>query len=131
MTTDSISDFIISIKNANRVNKETMTTPYSKLRAAIADALVKEGFIKSASKKGKKVQKHLEVELAYGEDGKSRIEDVERISKVSKRMYFGVSDIRSVRQGFGKMFISTSKGIMTGGEARKQKLGGEPLFRIW
>lgn len=130
MSTDSISDFIIRLKNASHARKDVVTVPYSKLKAAIADALVKEGFLKSANKKGKKVQKHLEVELAY-EEGKERINDVERVSKVSKRLYYGVTDIRPVRQGFGRIFISTSKGILTGNEARKQKIGGEPLFKIW
>ncbi len=130
MTTDSVSDLIIQLKNASLAKKDIVTVPYSAYKASIADVLVKEGYIKSATKKGKKVQKSLEMELIYT-DGKPRINDVERISKVSKRMYYGFSEIRPVRQGYGRLILSTPKGILTGIEARKEKVGGEPLFRIW
>jgi len=131
MTTDSISDLIIRLKNASLARKDNLTISYSKLKASIADVLVKEGFIKTATKKGKKVQKSLEIELAYTAEGKPALNDVERVSKVSKRMYYGVSEIRPVRQGFGKLILSTPKGILTGDQARKEKVGGEPLFKIW
>lgn len=130
MVTDPISDFIIQMKNASDAHKASFTLPYSKVKAAIADVLVKEGFIKAASKKGKKVQKSLEIELVH-ENGTPKIKGVERMSKVSKRMYFGFGDIRPVRQGFGRMLITTPKGILTDKEARKAKVGGEPLFKIW
>jgi len=131
MTTDSISDLIIRLKNASLARKDNLTISYSKLKASIAEVLVKEGYIKTASKKGKKVQKSLEIELAYTTEGKPVLNDVERVSKVSKRLYYGFSEIRPVRQGFGKLILSTPKGILTGDQARKEKVGGEPLFKIW
>lgn len=130
MVTDTISDFIIQIKNASDAGKASVALPYSKMKAALADVLQKEGFIKSASKKGKKLVKTLDIELVY-QQGTPKIQGVQRISKVSKRLYYGVKDIKSVRQGFGRLILTTPKGILTDKEARAQKVGGEPLFKIW
>ncbi len=130
MVTDSISDFIIQLKNASSARKQSFSVPHSKFKAAIAEVLEKEGFIKSANKKGKKVIKTLEIELVY-ENGAPKVNDVKRVSKISKRLYYGVDQIRSVRQGFGRLILSTPKGILTDREAKKAKVGGEPLFKIW
>ena len=97
---------------------------------AVAETLVKEGFLKSISKKGKKVVKLLELELAY--DGKTpKIHDVMRISKLSRRIYQKAKSIRSVRQGYGRLILSTPKGILSDREAKKANIGGEALFKIW
>ena len=77
------------------------------------------------------MRKHIEVELAYEADGSSRISGANRISKPSRRVYLGVNNIKSVRQGQGFLVMSTPRGIMVGDEARKAKVGGEALFRIW
>jgi small subunit ribosomal protein S8 len=127
---DPIADMIIRIKNASDSKKESVVFPHSKLKLAILDALLKEGFIKSFGKKGKKVVKWIEVGLAY-EDGAPKIKGVERVSKTSKRVYRKAKDIRSVRNGYGLLVLSTPKGIMTDGAARKEKVGGEALFKIW
>lgn len=104
--------------------------PYSKLKHAIADVLKNHKFVTSVEAKGKGVEATLEIGIAY--DGiKPRINDVERISKPSRRIYKGSKDISSVRSGFGSTILSTSKGIMTDKEARKAKVGGEALFKIW
>lgn len=121
---------LVRIKNAGQAALESTTVPYSKLKFEIANVLLKEGYIKSFSVKGKKVRKHLEVELAY-EDGSPRIEGAERISKLSVRVYAGARDLRPVRQGKGMLVLSTPKGILTGKEARKQGVGGEVLFSIY
>ncbi|MBI5742672.1 MAG: 30S ribosomal protein S8, partial [Candidatus Niyogibacteria bacterium] len=71
------------------------------------------------------------VTLLYGKDGKGRMNGVERVSKPSRRVYIGATDIRPVFQGKGIAVISTSKGLLTGKEAKKQKIGGEVLFKIW
>jgi len=127
------------ITNAGRAGLEQTVVPYSKLKFEVANVLLKEGYIKSFSVKGKKVRKHLEVEIAYTESpsiglGTSktvRIEGMQRISKPSRRIYLGVRDIRPVKQGRGILVLSTPKGLLTGKEARKQQLGGEALFNIW
>lgn len=127
---DPIADMIIRIKNASESKKESVVFSYSKLKLSILDCLLKEGYIKSFGKKGKKVVKYIEAHLLY--DGKeSRITGVKRISKTSKRVYIGSKDIRKVKNGLGNLIISTPKGIMTDKMAREQKVGGEALFEIW
>ncbi|KKU69724.1 MAG: 30S ribosomal protein S8 [Parcubacteria group bacterium GW2011_GWA2_47_21] len=130
MVNDSISALITEIKNSNRAGKEAILFPYSKLNLAVAELLLKKGFLRSVSKRGKKTGKFIELGLAY-EEGRSKVSDVKRISKLSRRVYYGVSDIRPVMNGFGVLAISTTKGIMTGEEAKKNRVGGEALFEIW
>ncbi len=130
MVNDPISDFLIQLKNGNRVKRESVTLPASNLKLAIAEALVKTGYLKSVVRRGKKIKKFLTCELVYV-DGEPKIDQVKRLSRPSRRVYIKAGDVRSVRQGFGTFFLSTPKGIMTGGEARKAKLGGEALFEIF
>lgn len=127
---DSISDLIVRIKNASDVGKESFSITYSSLKEAILNLLEKEGYVKSFSKKGKKLQKTIEVELAYDEYG-PRVKGVERVSHLSKRIYSGAKDLKPVKQGHGLMVVTTPKGVMTNNEARKQNVGGELLFKIW
>ena len=127
---DSISDMIVRMKNATDSRKESVVFPYSKIKVAILELLQKEGFIKSFGKKGKKVVKFIEVVLSY--DGKeARINGVKRVSKTSKRVYFGSKEIKKVKNGMGSLIMSTPKGIMTDKMAREAKVGGEALFEIW
>lgn len=130
MVKDSVSNLIIKLKNAGNAGNVMTEVPYSKLIEAILSLLEKEGYIKSFTKKGKKLIKSIDVELAY-EDGKSKIEGVERISKLSKRAYAGVAGMRPVRSGYGLLVVSTPKGILTSTEAKKANVGGEVLFKIW
>ncbi len=127
---DGISDLIVRIKNASDARKETVTIPHSKMKVAILDVLEREGYVKGIVKKGKKVHKSIEVGLVYDEYG-PRVKGVERVSKLSKRIYGGAKDLKKVMQGHGVMVITTPKGIMTDNEARKNKVGGELLFKIW
>ena len=131
MVNDPVADFIIQIKNAGAVRKTEVCLPYSKLKHAIAEKLITEGYLKDAQKRGKKVKKTLEVTLAYDENGTHRVRGVERISKPGRRMYTGADDIFPVKYGTGKLILSTEKGILTGEEAKKEHVGGEQLFRIW
>lgn len=127
---DIISQMIITIKNGSLVGKETVLVPYSKLKNAIALCLQKEGFISSVAKKNKKGQPFLELGLIYT-DSKPKIQDVKRISKPSKRVYYGVKEIHTVKNGSGLIVFSTPKGILGGKEARKEQVGGEALFKVW
>ena len=130
MVTDPISDLIIRIKNAGPVKQAVVSLPYSKLKHAVADTLKKHGFVASVDVNGKGIGSTLEVGVAY--DGiKPRVTDVQRISKSSRRIYKGATEIGSVQNGYGALILSTSKGIMTDKEARKTKIGGEALFKIW
>ncbi len=131
MVNDPIGDFITRIKNASAVGHESLSLPYSKLKAAVADVLASAGYVASSEKRGKKTNKTLTVGLLYKKDGSPRISEVKRISKPSRRIYRSVKEIFPVRYGKGSLILSTSKGIMTGKEAKKAKLGGEVLFEIW
>ncbi|MCX6736468.1 MAG: 30S ribosomal protein S8 [Candidatus Parcubacteria bacterium] len=131
MVTDPIGDMLAQIRNAGAVHKSTIVLPYSKLRYAVATALVKYGYIESVAKKGKKVVKTMEIGLLYTADGKHRISGADRLSKPSRRMYFAVTDIKPIRHGYGTLVLSTPTGILSGNEARKIKVGGEALFKIW
>ena len=127
---DSIANFIIQLKNAGNAGLPSVIVPHSKVVAAIATALEKYGYVKSVSVKGKGTIKSLEVEVAYAAD-KPRITNVSRVSKLSRRVYGKAKDIRRVRSGFGLTMLSTPKGILSDMEAKKQRLGGEILFKIW
>ena len=127
---DSISNMLIVMKNGSLAGKESVFLPYSKMKNAILECLKQEGYVSSVSKKVKKDQPVLEVGLIYVE-AKPKITEVERISKQSKRVYFGMKDIHSVRSGSGLLVLSTPKGILSGKAARTQHVGGEALFRLW
>jgi small subunit ribosomal protein S8 len=128
---DVIAELINNLKTASAAGKATASFPYSKMRESILVTLEKAGFIKSFSKKGKKVIKTLEVELAYEDDKSPKIQGAQQVSKYSRRLYYKADEIYPVRNGYGSLVITTPKGVMTDREARKEKVGGEPLFKIW
>lgn len=130
MVTDPIADMLAQIRNAGGARKESLVLPYSRLRFAVASVLLKNGYVKSVSKKGKKVVKSIEIGLLYHGD-KPHVNGIERVSKTSCRVYLGAKDIKPVRHGYGLVILSTPKGLLTGAEAKKEKLGGEVLFKIW
>ena len=128
MVTDPVSDFIIRLKNASDVKKSTVSVSQSKLIENIAHALKKAGYVASvANNKGEYT---LSIGIAFV-GAQPRISGVERISKSSRRIYLKSADIRVFRSGFGNTFLSTPKGIVSDMEAKKLKVGGEVLFRIW
>ena len=127
---DPISDMLIRLKNGSDVSRAAVSLPYSKLKNAIGEVLLKEGYVSSVVKRPRDKGAVLEIELAY-KDKKPKIKGVKRISKPSRRVYMGVSEIRSVRGGYGIIVLSTPKGILTGKDARKELVGGEALFKIW
>jgi len=131
MTSDPIADMLNRIKTGSAAHLPHVLVPYSNLKFEIANVLLKEALIKSFSVKGKKVKKHLEVELAYRTSGEPRVQETKRISKPSRRVYMGTADIKPVRQGTGLLVLSTPKGVMPSIEARKAGVGGEALFSIW
>ncbi len=127
---DPIANMIIMIKNGNAAGQESVFLPYSKMKAAIAECLKKEGYVGEVAKKTKKNRSVLEVKLVY--EGKiPKITHAERISKQSKRVYFGVKELYPVRGGNGLLVLSTPKGILGGKDARKEHVGGEALFKLW
>ncbi len=129
--TDPISDMLIRVKNAGAVQKKTATFGYSKIKWEIAKVLERHNYLGEVAKKGKKNKKLIEASLVYDEDSSPKIANTKRISKPSRRMYFGYRQIHSVKNGYGIGVYSTTKGILIDKEARKEKLGGELLFEIW
>ena len=127
---DTISNFIIKIKNAGNAGLETVSTSDSKLKRSIAEVLKKEGFIKDFQEKMEKEKRVITITL-FSDNRVPKIKGVKRISKLSKRIYRKAEEIRTVKNGYGALILSTSSGVMTGREARKAKLGGEALFQIW
>ena len=129
--TDPISDMIIRIKNAAMAGNDVVSMPASKMRLAIADKLKQRGIVDDVQTRGKNTSKTIELVLTKNESGAYNFRDVKRVSKPACRVYFGVQDIRPVMGGSGALVISTPKGILFGHEARKEQVGGEPLFEIW
>ena len=127
---DSISNMLVIMKNGSRAGKNSVLLPYSKMKHAVALCLKKEGYIDDSFKKVKDNHSMLEIKLIYI-DKKPKIAEIERISKQSRRVYFRMKDIHSVRNGTGLLVLSTPKGILSGKEARREQVGGEALFRVW
>lgn len=122
---------LIAIKNSTMVSKKSVVVPFSKIKFAIAECLKDNGFVTQVSKKTEKNNTPvIEIELAYPM-GKARINDVKRVSKPSRRVYMGMRDIHTIKNGHGMTVFSTPKGIMSDKQARKEQVGGEALFMIW
>lgn len=131
MISDPVGDFIVRLKNAGSAKKASISVPFSSLKMAIAEKLKDAGFVKGIEKKGKKVRKTIDVVLKYDESGVHAIKGVKRVSKPGRRLYRSVREILPVHYGHGTLVLSTPKGILTGKEARREKVGGEALFEIW
>lgn len=127
---DPITDMLNRIRNAQAVLKTQVSLPFSNLKYEIAKILEKEAFIKKVEKKGKKNKKTIEIILKY-DDKTPAISGLKRISKPGQRIYLPAKKIKKVKGGYGIAIISTSKGLMTDKEARKQKVGGEVLCEVW
>ncbi|TSC68162.1 MAG: small subunit ribosomal protein S8 [Parcubacteria group bacterium Gr01-1014_72] len=128
--TDPISQFITQLKNASVAHKEEIVFPYSKLVFAVAALLKEGGWVADVTRRGKKQTKTIEVKIAYV-DGGPRIQGVSRVSKPSRRIYKRSALLYPLRSGFGRYVLSTTNGILFGEDARKARVGGEVLFKIW
>jgi len=128
--TDPIADMLNRIKNAQVVGHLTVEMPFSNLKYEIAKILEGKGFVEKIEKKGRKTRKTMEIVLKY-HDKAPAISGIRRVSKPGQRIYLTSSQIKKVKEGFGMAILSTSKGLMTDREAKKQKMGGEVLCEIW
>ena len=131
VVTDTIADMLTRIRNANSMGYTDVTVPASKMKIEIARILKEEGFIKDYKVTGESVQKNIEITLKYGEKKEKVITGLKRISKPGLKVYVKNTEVPKVLNGMGIAIISTSKGIMTDKEARKQNVGGEVLAYIW
>lgn len=129
--TDPIADMLTRIRNANSAKHDTVDIPASKMKKAIAQIFVDEGYIKAYKIIDDDKQGVIRVTLKYGEGKSQVITGLRRVSKPGLRIYSNVEDMPKVMKGLGVAIISTSKGIMTDREARKQNVGGEVLAFIW
>ena len=129
--TDPIADMLTRIRNANTSKHQTVDVPASNMKRAIAQILVNEGYIKSFEEIKDEKQGIIRITLKYDENGKRVISGLNRISKPGLRIYASKDELPQVLNGLGIALISTSKGIKTDKEARKDNLGGEVLAYIW
>ena len=131
MVTDPIADMLTRIRNANQMRYKEVEVPASKIKNEIARILKQEGFISDYKIKKNNVQDILVLNLKYSDKKERVITGLKRISKPGLRVYAKTEEIPSVLSGLGIAIISTSKGMMTDKEARKESLGGEVLAYIW
>ena len=129
--TDPIADMLTRIRNANSAKHETVDIPASNMKKAIAQILLDEGYIASYKVIEDEKQGVIRVTLKYGENKSQVITGLRRVSKPGLRIYANVEDMPKVMKGLGVAIISTSKGVMTDRQARKEHVGGEVLAYIW
>jgi small subunit ribosomal protein S8 len=129
--TDSIADMLTRIRNANTAKHDTVDIPASNMKKAIAQILVDEGYVKSFQVIDDGKQGIIRVTLKYGENKAPIISGLRRVSKPGLRIYTSCEDMPKVMKGLGIAIVSTSKGVMTDKQARKNNVGGEVLAFIW
>lgn len=130
MFTDPIADMLIRIKNAASAKKENVVMPYSKFKLSLAKLLFEQGFVGSISEVPGKF-KMLQVNLKYDRQGEPVFSGIKRISKPGQRIYLGAEKLPRTNSGLGLTVVSTSKGLMSDRDARKNKVGGEIVCQIW
>lgn len=131
MMTDPISDMLARIRNASMAHHDRVEMPHSNLKQHIAEVLKGEGFVDDVRVGDADTKKTLTLVLRYGRDRQSAIDGLRRISSPGRRVYVRHDRIPRVRSGLGVSILSTSRGVMTDKEARKQRLGGELLCEVW
>jgi small subunit ribosomal protein S8 len=135
--TDPIADMLTRIRNATIARHTRVDVPASSLKMEIARILEHEGYIQSfklvepANDASGGVQKTIRIALKYGPRGERVITGIERVSRPGRRVYFGRENVPTVLGGLGTSILTTSRGVMTGREARKQGVGGEVLCNVW
>ncbi len=131
MMTDPISDLLTQVRNAGKARLKKVDVPSSHIKVAIVDILKKHGFVKNFNLFRDGQKGVLRVYLKYTGKGKHVIHGIERVSKPSRRVYSRHDELAKVLNGMGISVVSTSQGIVTDGEARENKVGGEVICRVW
>ena len=129
--TDIIADMLTRIRNANAAKHDSVDIPASNMKKAIAQILVDEGYVKSFSVIDDGKQGIIRIQLKYGANKTQVIQGLRRVSKPGLRIYTSVEDMPQVMRGLGIAILSTSKGIMTDKQARRENIGGEILAFVW
>ncbi len=131
MQTDPIADFLTRIRNGLRADHDEVEMPASAFKTEIARILKEQGYIDDYETDTARVGKVLRVRLKYTEERKPVILGIERLSKPGRRRYVTASEVPRIYGGMGTAIVSTSKGVMTGHDARREGVGGELVARIW
>ncbi len=130
--TDPIADMLTRIRNANTAKHDTVDVPASKMKEAIANILLEEGYIKAVDIVEEGKFKTIRITLKYGKDKNEKIiSGIKRISKPGLRVYAGKDELPKVLGGLGIAIISTNKGVLTDKQAREARVGGEVLAFVW
>lgn len=130
VSTDPIADMLTRIRNAIMVRKSEVSLPHSNNKQAIAEILKSNGFVKDVVVSDARVGKTLKV-VINTEHENAKITEIVRLSKPGRRFYVGSQEIPTVKRGRGIVIVSTSKGVMTGAQAREQKVGGELICKVY
>ena len=128
---DTIGDFLTRIRNAQTARHEKVDVPASKMRQGIAEVLKEKNYIGSYKVVKDSKQGMMRVYLKYNDEGKPAISLLKRSSKPSRREYVRADNVPNIRAGYGMAILSTSKGILSGGQAKEQNVGGELLCVVW
>lgn len=129
--TDPIADMLTRIRNAIRANKKTVEVPYSNLKFQLAQIMQAEGYIEGVQQPADQIKKFFTVELKYINDQKPVITNLKRVSRPGLRVYRGYREVPRILDNIGISVLSTPLGLMTDREARKKKVGGEIICKIW
>lgn len=130
VSTDPISDMLTRVRNAIAVRKTEVKAPYSKIKHSVADLLKENNFIDSVNVEGEGVSKSIVIGI-NSTGTNARITEIQRISRPGRRLYASADKIPTIKQGRGIVILSTSKGLMTGGDAKKNRLGGELICKVY
>jgi small subunit ribosomal protein S8 len=129
--TDPIADFLTRIRNGLQADHDAVEMPASTFKAELARILREQGYIEDFEVEPGRVGRVLRVTLKYTEDRRSVISGLERLSKPGRRQYVAANEVPKVLGGMGTAIVSTSRGVMTGHDARRQRVGGELVARVW
>jgi small subunit ribosomal protein S8 len=131
MQTDPIADFLTRIRNGLRADHDSVEMPASNFKAELARILTEQGYVESYAVEPGRVGRTLRVQLKYTEDRKPVISGIERLSKPGRREYVDAGHVPRIQGGMGTAIVSTSRGVMTGHDARRAGVGGELVARVW
>jgi len=129
--TDPIAELLTRIRNAAHARHRELQVPHSRIREAICRVLVAEGFLESADVGGEGIAKQVVIRVRYSGNNEPVMQGIERVSRPSMRRYAGAAEVGKISRGLGIEVVTTPLGVMTGREARRKKVGGEVLLRVW
>jgi len=128
---DPFADFLTRIRNGIRIRQKEVSAPYARMKYELARVLLEEGFISNFQVEGEGLGKRVIISLKYDEDGVSVIRGIERLSRQSRRVHVGADEMPKIIGGLGVAILATSRGVMTDRDARRKRVGGELLCKVW